>query len=438
MPTLSTFFADLVREASSATGTGPLALAGALPGHRRFTDVVPPGESFFYAIAGITRADQWETGVGAIDTQGRLVRSSVTASSAAGARVDFGTGLKAAALTVGAPWYSAASLPPPPPLIADIAGLQGALDAKLSAASLSPYGLTLANSADAAAARGQLAVGSIAVQSAGAVALTGGTINGVAIGTSVRAAVTCAALNASSARVESSGGAIIDFRSNTAVATKSGEFSMDAGGNMIFRNSSGGGQYFDIFNGQMTVRNVSAGYAGVALIAPWQIGPSADNAATAGSAAQRYATVYAATGTINTSDAREKHWRGAMTDAERAAAQAIGAELGFFKWHDAIADKGATGARLHFGVRAQGVWRIMAEHGLIEPIGKDGRPGKTPYAFLCFDAWDDQTELDEHGYARVRQPAGDRYGVRSDQLALFLVAALFGKPRKRTARIMKS
>src|SRR3546814_7183771 len=50
--------------------------------------------------------------------------------------------------------------------------------------------------------------------------------------------------------------------------------------------------------------------------------------------------------------------------AELAAAARIARELGFYCWNDAIAAKGADGARRHFGVRAQAVWAIMAEEGL--------------------------------------------------------------------------
>lgn len=194
--------------------------------------------------------------------------------------------------------------------------------------------------------------------------------------------------------------------------------------------------------------------------------PGSDNATTLGGAANRWSTVYAATGTINTSDEREKDWRGAPTDAELRAARRIIAELGFYQWKDAVEQKGED-ARLHFGVRAQRVWAIMAEEGLVDPIfgeGADQRPGKTPYAFLCWDEWDDQWEDEYETVTRIEkrpvatpspgilgpdgapaqhvemedveveervatgaqilvQAAGNRFGVRTDQLTLFLIAA---------------
>src|SRR3546814_13315288 len=72
-----------------------------------------------------------------------------------------------------------------------------------------------------------------------------------------------------------------------------------------------------------------------------------DNAASLGTASIRWTLVYAASSTINTSDEREKTWRGAPTAAELAAAKRIVAELGFFQWNEAIAEKGAATARHH-------------------------------------------------------------------------------------------
>lgn len=140
--------------------------------------------------------------------------------------------------------------------------------------------------------------------------------------------------------------------------------------------------------------------------------PTADNGFDLGHAGARLGTVFAGTGAINTSDARDKRWRGGPTAAELAAATRIAGELGFYQWTDAIARKGEDGARYHFGVRAQAVWAIMADEGLIDPLDAEGRPGATPYAFLCWDMWEDEDGA-----------ACDRFGIRPDQLALFLAAA---------------
>lgn len=158
--------------------------------------------------------------------------------------------------------------------------------------------------------------------------------------------------------------------------------------------------------------------------------PQPDNAMSIGNGAARWTTVYAATGTINTSDEREKTWRGEVDAAELRAAARIAGELGFYRWNAAVAEKGADGARLHFGVRAQAVWAIMADEGLIDPPTEGVAPS-CRYAFLCYDRWDAMEPVaevrDDEGHVLVAaQPgrgAGDRFGIRPDQLALFLIAA---------------
>lgn len=156
--------------------------------------------------------------------------------------------------------------------------------------------------------------------------------------------------------------------------------------------------------------------------------PGEDNVQTLGTAGRRWSTVYAGTGTINTSDERDKTWRGTLTDAEYLAGCTVLDELGFYQFNEVIDEKGPDGARYHFGVRAQQVWAAFAAQGLVDPIGVDGKPGATPYGFLCFDEWDEETApvLDDGGEptgaTTVVREAGFQYGIRPDELALFLIA----------------
>ena len=157
--------------------------------------------------------------------------------------------------------------------------------------------------------------------------------------------------------------------------------------------------------------------------------PGADNSFSAGTAANRWSVVYAATGTINTSDAREKTPVRGFTEAEIAAAKQLAGEVGFFQFLASVQDKGDD-AREHCGMTVQRAMEVMAAHGL-DPLR---------YGFICHDQWPETTEpaewrqrntglVDEHGQPVMedvlvrptrRIPAGDRYSFRPDELNLFL------------------
>lgn len=101
----------------------------------------------------------------------------------------------------------------------------------------------------------------------------------------------------------------------------------------------------------------------------------ADGTQNLGGPSNRGATAYFTTGAINTSDAREKTPVRELTEAERAAARDLRAEIGVFQWLDAIAEKGEAGARLHIGLTVQRAIEIMESHGL--------DPWR--YGFICRD-----------------------------------------------------
>ena len=136
--------------------------------------------------------------------------------------------------------------------------------------------------------------------------------------------------------------------------------------------------------------------------------PVADNSYSLGTSGQRFSVVYAGTGTINTSDAREKTFL-SIEDAERNAALEIKANLKKFKFNHAIESKGDD-ARIHFGASAQQVGEILTSHGL----------NPENYAFYCYDQWEER--LDKEG--NIELEAGDRYGIRYDELLAFILAAL--------------
>ena len=156
--------------------------------------------------------------------------------------------------------------------------------------------------------------------------------------------------------------------------------------------------------------------------------PSRDDFFSLGSAELKYSQLYAATGTINTSDEREKT---TIVDPDEALMRAWGkVNYKVFQFKEAVEKKG-EGARLHVGVIAQQVIDAFKSEGL----------DATRYGILCYDKWDDQYEgvvvIDEPGYTdengnevpdkthtekRLVMPASDRYGIRYEE-ALALESA---------------
>jgi hypothetical protein len=126
--------------------------------------------------------------------------------------------------------------------------------------------------------------------------------------------------------------------------------------------------------------------------------PGADNSQPLGGASFRWSVVYAGTGSINTSDAREKHLLGYLTDAEFEVSRLVSRSIGKYQWLAALEEKGAT-ARIHVGPTAQAVAHAFTSNGL-DP---------SRYGLWCMDRAEDGTE---------------RQSLRSDQLALFMIAGL--------------
>lgn len=135
------------------------------------------------------------------------------------------------------------------------------------------------------------------------------------------------------------------------------------------------------------------------------LSPNADNTQPLGGPSNRWSVVYAGTGTINTSDEREKQNFAVITEAERQAALGIKALIKSFKFKNSVVKKGDK-ARIHFGVSAQQVAEVFKTVGL-DPDN---------YALFCYDEWDAN---EEQGIA-----AGNRYGIRYDELLAFVIAAL--------------
>lgn len=236
----------------------------------------------------------------------------------------------------------------------------------------------------------------------------------------------------------------------------------DPSGQKGFVGYGGANDVFYVVNSMSAELHMLAGSYGVVCQPDGDFRPSTSGGGqNLGKASNKWATVYAVTGAINTCDVRLKFYRAdpAPTADEHAAALECFDVFGFFQHLDAIAreEDGGSPARWHFGPKAQAVWTIFASHGLAAPLGDDGLPpeGSVPPAFLCFDAWGEETapvmawwrrtgiigvdgepimvpcaegeegtEQRPTGETYVTREAGNIFGVRIDQLQSLMLVAI--------------
>lgn len=151
--------------------------------------------------------------------------------------------------------------------------------------------------------------------------------------------------------------------------------------------------------------------------------PMVDNSYLLGRAAFRWGTIYAGTGTINTSDAREKTPVVKLTAKEIAVGLALSEEIGTYNWLAMVQDKGAD-ARSHFGMTVQRAIEIFKANGL----------DAFEYGAVCYDKWEASLEtrpavLDADGNelepaVTINYPKGDRYSFRPDEITYLMVGAI--------------
>ena len=112
-----------------------------------------------------------------------------------------------------------------------------------------------------------------------------------------------------------------------------------------------------------------------------KVTPGRDNAQSFGSPDLRISQVYAAQGSINTSDARLKTETSGIPEN---LLEAWGKQVSpcLFQWLDSIEEKGTDKARIHSGFIAQQVEKAFKAAGF--------DPAR--YAAWCYDEWDDEYE----------------------------------------------
>jgi Chaperone of endosialidase len=121
--------------------------------------------------------------------------------------------------------------------------------------------------------------------------------------------------------------------------------------------STGTGQFDLLFSGGSKFIWTASYYA-----------PTADNSLYCGVSSQRWYQVYAVTGTIQTSDERDKQDIRPMDDAEKRVAVALKGLLVMYRWKDQVVKSGDGTARMYAGIIAQQVEQAFVDEGL-DPNG---------------------------------------------------------------------
>lgn len=138
--------------------------------------------------------------------------------------------------------------------------------------------------------------------------------------------------------------------------------------------------------------------------------PSTDGKLNIGHTTNRFKNIYAVNSIINTSDSREKQDIKALDATEKKVALEIKSSIKTFKWNSSVKEKGLDGARIHTGVIAQNIRDIFLNNGL--------NPSR--YGLFTYDEWEE--EKDEEG--NITLEAGNRYGIRYEELLCFVISAI--------------
>jgi hypothetical protein len=153
--------------------------------------------------------------------------------------------------------------------------------------------------------------------------------------------------------------------------------------------------------------------------------PKPANTLNLGSSSNKWNTIYAVTGTIDTSDERNKK---DIVPIDNKILDAWGdISIIFYKWINSVEEKGYN-ARIHSGLISQRIKEAFANHGL----------DAHQYGLFCYDEWPEKIEESvkklEDGTEKIIEkiiPAGNCYGIRSTE-CLFVEAAY---QRRRADRI---
>ncbi len=203
-----------------------------------------------------------------------------------------------------------------------------------------------------------------------------------------------------------SSGSTLNWGPNTAAYVQSG-------------GATSGSLFFDVIGVRMLAITVIGGNRD-------SVTPGGDGQTKLGDAGAKWSTVYASTGTINTSDANEKQDIADLDAAEKRVAVRIKSLIKKYRFIDAVEKKG-NDARIHVGVIAQDVRDAFVAEGL-DP---------TRYGLFCSDTWWEkeveevnpttkELQTENKIYRTFEEGAVEktRLGVRYDELLAFVIAAM--------------
>jgi hypothetical protein len=135
-----------------------------------------------------------------------------------------------------------------------------------------------------------------------------------------------------------------------------------------------------------------------------------------GHAYAKWNTVYASSGSINTSDITKKQDIEELSEAESRVAMAAKGLLRKYRWKESVVEKGDN-ARIHFGIMAQDLKAAFEAEGL----------DANKYGMFCADTrWTtdgtDTYATEEEAPEAVTEETV--YGVRYEELLAFIIAAI--------------
>lgn len=253
-------------------------------------------------------------------------------------------------------------------------------------ADLTAFGRTLIGSADAAAARTSMALGTAALEAVGTTGSVIGKLDGAnswtatqtMTGLSVARTGSTQTLAVStdagfSARLTFQSAGVARWHMGRNSTTESGS---NAGSNFFMTRLADDGSTL------ATTITITRSTGDISI--EGNVTPVADNSKTLGSGSFRWSVVYAATGTINTSDERAKRDILAISDVLLDAWGDV--EWRTYRMVDAFEQKG-DGARWHFGLIAQRVRDAID--------GRMGEGSAIRLGLVCHDIWDAQEEVTE-------------------------------------------